>query len=51
MSDLKMVYQYFTLEQWKTMAIAIFSAKNMSIAEKKAILTKFPSAAISDLPI
>lgn len=46
MSDTTIVYQYFSLDEWKAMAQAIYNNHLMSTKQKEEILVKFPSAAL-----
>lgn len=48
-SDLAKVYQYFTLDQWKAIAVAV-QCSHLGTVEKHELLAKLPSASLGFSP-
>lgn len=46
MSDLSIVYQYFTLEQWRQIVLSVLTNASLTPAQTQDILSKCPSAAL-----
>jgi len=49
-TDLQIVYQYFTLEQWRQIALSVLADPSISSSETQEILKKCPSVALDILP-
>jgi hypothetical protein len=45
-SNLQVVYQYFTLDQWKAIVAGVQLNPDLTVDEKFELLSKCPSAAL-----